>query len=102
MKVIKTDNCNFVYRGPEPGIGDLPCERRTMDGHGRTAIFSTWKLSDEERKAIAEGANVELGIYYVEPIPPVSLSLTWRQESVKPAPPGPPNPPKCAHHNPVG
>lgn len=102
MKVIKTDNCNMVYRGPEAGIGDLPCERRTVDGQGRTAIFSTWGLSDADRKAIAEGANVELGIYYVEPIPPVYVGLTTRQESKREPPPGPPNPPKPAHHQPVG
>lgn len=99
MRPIKTDNCNMVYRGPEPGIGDLPCERRVMDAHGRTAIFATWKLSAEDRKAVAEGANIEVCLYYVEPIPPIYVGLTSRQES---APPGPPDPPKPAHHQPVG
>lgn len=100
MKVIKTENCNMVYRGPEPGIGDLPCERRVMDGHGRTAIFATWALSDADRKAIAEGANVEVGLYYVEPIPPVYVGLTSRQEAKKEPPPGPPNPPRPPGTNP--
>lgn len=77
MEHIKTTKSNMVYRGPEPGIGDLHCERRVVDGHGRTAIFSTWTLTESERKAIAEGANVELGIWHYEPIPPVSLAVMW-------------------------
>ena len=107
MRVIRTANCNMVYRGPEPGIGDMPCERRVMDGHGRTAIFATWALSDEDRKAIADGANVEVGLYYIEPIPPVYVGLTSRQEMQHTTPPkgpvpGPPDPPKPPWHNPVG
>jgi hypothetical protein len=79
-QVIKTESSNFNYLGPEPGIGDLPCERRRIDERGRTAIFSTWKLTDEERRAIAEGANIELGIWFMEPIPPVSIALTHAKE----------------------
>lgn len=81
MKHIKTADCNMVYRGPEPGIGDLHCRRARIDGRGRTAIFSTWTFTDEERKAIAEGANVELALYYVEPIPPISMIVTTNKES---------------------
>jgi hypothetical protein len=82
MEHIKTEHSNFVYRGPEPGIGDLHCERRQVDGLGRSAIFSTWKLTDEERAAVAAGANIELGIWYVEPIPPVSMAVTTRGSEV--------------------
>lgn len=78
MNHIKTDDCNMVYRGPEPGIGDLHCRRSVIDGQGRTAIFSVWTFTETERRAIAEGANVELAIYHYEPIPPVSMIVTTK------------------------
>lgn len=68
MQPVKTKRSNFVYKGSTPNILDLPCRRE----YG--VVYSTWELSHEERIAIAEGANIELGIYY-EPIPPVSLAI---------------------------
>jgi hypothetical protein len=77
---IKTQSTNFNYRGPREGIGDLPCERRSVDEGKATAIFATYQLEDWERKLISEGHNIELGIWYIEPIPPVSISVTPAQE----------------------
>lgn len=69
MQPVRTERSNFTYRGPTPDIGDLPCRRESG------VVYSTWRLSPEERIAIAEGANIELGIWYMEPIPPVSLAI---------------------------
>lgn len=80
MHHIKTDDCNMVYLGPEPGIGNLHCRRSVIDGRGRTAIFSVWTFTDEERKALAEGANIELALYH-EPIPPISIIVTTKTEA---------------------
>lgn len=75
MDPIRTPTSNLVYKGDGGEIADLHCERRRVDG-GHTAIFSTWKPTDEERAWIAAGANVEIGIYHVEPIPPISVTAT--------------------------
>jgi hypothetical protein len=69
MQPIRTERSNFTYLGPTPDIGDLPCRREPG------VVYSTWELTPEERIAIGEGANIELGIYHVEPIPPVSLAI---------------------------
>lgn len=68
---IRTRASNFVYRGPTPDIGDAWVERVRAE----RAVFLTWELSDEERAAVAAGANLRLGIFYMEPIPPVSLGV---------------------------
>ena len=68
MLPIRTERSNFTYLGPSPEVGDLPCRRE--DG----VVYSTWELTHEERIAIGEGANIELGIWH-EPIPPVSLAI---------------------------
>jgi hypothetical protein len=72
MKPIKTKNSNFVYKGPQPDIGDAWVERRPQE----QAVFIVWEPNDDERRRIGMGANIELGIYYMEPIPPVSLNTT--------------------------
>jgi hypothetical protein len=65
---IRTERSNFTYVGPSPEVGDLPC--RVEDG----VVYSTWELTHEERIAIAEGANIELGVW-LRPPPPVSLAI---------------------------
>lgn len=42
---------------------------------GGPAIGSTWQLTDEERAAIADGANVELLVFGTEH-PPVTMRLS--------------------------
>lgn len=69
MKPIQTANSNFVYLGPRGDIGNLPCQRAPG------VVLSVWELTDAERIMIANGAQVRLGIYGVEPIPPVMLDI---------------------------
>lgn len=73
MRPVRTAKSNLVYVGPTPNIGDLHCERRAP---GR--IYSVWEPTPDERKAIADGANIELGVMG-EPIPPVSLVVVSDQ-----------------------
>lgn len=70
MKPVRTASSNFVYMGPTPEIGDLHCERIRVG-----EVRSVWTFTPDERRAIAEGANLQLDIL-TEPIPPVSLGLT--------------------------
>lgn len=72
MIPIRTRGSNFVYRGPAPDVGDAWVERHRADH----AVYLTWLVSDEDRAAIAAGANIRLGIYGMEPIPPVSVDVT--------------------------
>jgi len=74
---LRTVKSNFTYKGPREGIGDLPCERIDDTEYGRV-VRSVWLISDEERAAIAAGANIELDIVG-EPIPPVSLNVTYEE-----------------------
>lgn len=86
MKPIKTENTTGVYGAPpgrEDEIGGLPFYREELPmGDGTTTgVYSVWTFSPGERKAIALGANVLLGILGREPIPPVSLGLTEQKEA---------------------
>ena len=69
MNPIKTAESNFTYLGPTLEISDLPCRTEGLD------TFSVWELNDEERRMIAEGAHVRLGIHGVRPIPPLSIQI---------------------------
>jgi hypothetical protein len=81
MKGIETEKTDINYKGPVSGIGDLPCWRQYDTEYGVNVIYSVWEPSDEERKAIANGANIELGIVG-EPIPPVSVNVTDQKRKV--------------------
>lgn len=83
MKPVRTVSSNFVYRGPSPDIGDAWVERRPEE----RAVYLVWELSDVEREAIALGGQVKLGIFNMEPIPPVSLNVVV-EEKVIDADPG--------------
>jgi hypothetical protein len=67
VRPIKTQQSNFVYRGPSDEVGDLWVQR-----DGRGGVFATYELTDADRAMLAEGGHLELGVYN-EPIPPVSL-----------------------------
>lgn len=69
MHPIRTEHSNFTYQGPTPEIADLPCR---VD---RNSCYATYAFTDEEREAIAQGANVEIAIHQ-RPIPPISLIVT--------------------------
>jgi hypothetical protein len=88
MKPVQTAETTENF-APPPGvtdgsIGDLPCAI-IDEGRGRT-IYSVWELSDEERKAIANGWNVRLGVAWIGAMPPVSLGVTHlaREEAAQP------------------
>lgn len=69
MRPIKTNESNFSYLGPTTEIADLPCRTEGMN------TFSVWEPTADERRIIAEGGNIRLGIHGVRPIPPVSLQI---------------------------
>ena len=69
MTPITTNETNFAYLGPTPEVANLPCRR---EGH---ETFSVWALNDDERRQIAAGANIRLGLHGGHPIPPVSLQV---------------------------
>jgi hypothetical protein len=64
--------------GQEDKIDDLPFELR--DTEIGQVICSVWVPSDDERRAIAEGQNIELGVGNIGIFPPVSLGVTSATE----------------------
>lgn len=74
MDPIKRSSHNFTYKGPEPGIGDLSCEK-TTDNTGRPVCVSHWRPNDLELQALIAGGAVRLSIFS-EPIPPVALGVS--------------------------
>ena len=68
---IRTNKSSFIYKNPDSDLADMPGER-IEPGH----IRSVWTLTERERADITQGLNIELNIF-VEPIPPVSLDVTY-------------------------
>jgi hypothetical protein len=82
VRPIQTEASNHNFgppRGHETDIGDLPCEIVEAD-LGRY-IYSVWELNDAERKAIASGQNLRLGVGWIGGFPPVSLGVTHETET---------------------
>lgn len=77
MDPIRTVNSNFTYLGPAKEVADLPCQREA-DG-----TASVWKLTDEERTMIANGAQIRLKCYGAGHVP-VSLSIVNEVERPNP------------------
>lgn len=73
MKPVRTPSSNATFE-LEGGTreNDLPLERTQVDGEA--VLRSTWELTDEERQAIANGANVRLTTWGVR-TPPVELDV---------------------------
>lgn len=80
MLPIKTNRSNFTYKGDGAGVGDLPCERTTESGVG--VVYAVYEPAEEERRAIAEGGFIKIGIWGMEPIPPISLNTIKDEEKV--------------------
>jgi hypothetical protein len=75
MRPRRTHESNQVFRlvgGTEDN--DL-WVTRTVTEDGAPVICSTWEPTDDERAAIADGANVEL-IVWGDGTPPVAMSTT--------------------------
>lgn len=76
MRPIETKASNFNYGAPA-GVADctpMPCER-TADGR----TVSVWEPNPDERRAIANGMNIELHVW-MQPPPMVGLGTTPAQE----------------------
>lgn len=70
MKPIRTPETNAVY-GPAEGDEDRvePLFAVANEHDEIPSIVSTWEPTAEERRRIAEGANIELGVAAVRPLP---------------------------------
>lgn len=77
MKPIET-SLTTTSIGPPPGkkdeIGSLPGRWEETE-HGQF-FYAVYELSDEDRKAIANGYNIRLGVGWIGGFPPVSLGVT--------------------------
>lgn len=74
MKPIRTPLCTGVDLGP-PGSDILPLPSwRETNEHGVTAVFSVWQPTELERKWLANGGNVLVGVFQ-DPLPPISLGI---------------------------
>lgn len=78
MNPVRTKQANFIYKGPTEDIGDAWVEYHSE------VVYMTWELDDDERKFLLDGGNIRLGIWYMKPIPPVSLAVTGEQAVEKP------------------
>jgi hypothetical protein len=81
MKAIKTEHSNHNFgppKGQEDVITDLPCEiEDDVPGYARgRVIWSVWEPSEGERRAIANGQNIKLGVGWIGGFPPVSVGVT--------------------------
>lgn len=71
---MKTPLSNAVLRGPTEGIGDLDCELTKDPQFGSVVTDSAWEMDDEQRRRVAAGAHVRLGVWQ-HPIPPLSVEI---------------------------
>lgn len=69
MEPIRTARSNIVYIGPSPDVGDAWTESEPG------TAWLVWEPTEEERAAIAGGANLRLGVHQ-HPMPPVSLGIS--------------------------
>lgn len=83
MKPIKTENSNHNFGPPsghEDHVGDLPCEIDDGDpfgfGEGSRVIWAVYEPDEGERRAIANGQNIKLGIGWIGAFPPISMGVT--------------------------
>lgn len=78
MLPVKTERSNQVYRGNDGDVMDLHCEIGAFVGgpfDGMRVCQSVWEPSEEEREAIAYGANIKLAVWSCPP-PPASVDVT--------------------------
>lgn len=62
MKPIQTFHTDkrYVVKGDTTGASTLYVEERIDDNNDSKVFSSVWEPSEEERRAIADGANIEL------------------------------------------
>jgi hypothetical protein len=84
MLPVTTTRSNHSF-GPPPGmddeIGTLPCQIEDGAwGEGTRVIWSVWEPTTAERKAIAAGQNIRLGVGWIGGFPPISLDVTHEEK----------------------
>lgn len=88
MKNVQTDQDDLIYKGNGKDVGDLHCRREiVVDEENRpvqTAIYSTWELDTDDLATVQSTHRIALGVF-VEPIPPVSLSVVDEQGALRTA-----------------
>jgi hypothetical protein len=72
----------MVYAKDQPQYTPLPClKSRKADGKGR--ILTRWTFTDEERKAIAAGADLFVSVLtYQQPLQPVGMFVHFDDEDL--------------------
>jgi hypothetical protein len=75
MRARRTVESNQVFRLPGGTEDNDLWVRRALDSGGRPVICSVWELDEDERAAIAAGANVEL-VVWGDGTPPVAMHTT--------------------------
>lgn len=71
----RTPSANKVFRLPGGTEDNDLWVTVDEDGDGEVVIGSTWELDDDERKAIADGANIRL-LVWGQGHPPVAVFTT--------------------------
>lgn len=74
VKTGKTDQNFGPPEGHEKEIGNLPYY--WSHEHGFKEVVSVWEPSEAERRAIAAGCNVRLGVGWLGAFPPITLGVT--------------------------
>jgi hypothetical protein len=87
IKGMETDQVNYAENQPE--YDTLP-SLRSLDGR----VTSRWTFTDEERRKIAEGADILLTLYtFNKPLQPIQMRVIpenahnndyWRMELIDP------------------
>ena len=77
-----TENSNHVFKAPDGAkdIHDLPCQLLKDETGQLEIVRSVWIISENERQMIANGANIELDVYWIGAFPPVAVNVTDEKE----------------------
>lgn len=75
MKPRRTPDSNVVFHLPGGNEDNDLWAEATLDTSGRRVICSVWQFTDEERQAVAEGANIEL-VVWGSGVPPLAVHIT--------------------------
>jgi hypothetical protein len=73
---IRTAESSHRSGAADRASGELPFRR---DGHGR--VFTVWAFTDDEREAIAAGANIEVRVNVSPAPPPMAIKITDAKEA---------------------
>lgn len=84
MRPVEFEGCEGLLEKPEDwdeskgAIGSLPVKRITVNGIH--VIESVWCFSEQERKLVSDGQNINILLWIIGDMqPPVNIQLTDRQ-----------------------